>query len=143
MYIPSGGFSQIMHPSPLNSLMKQGWVLALLLTAHGLMVLDAARRQSPPWDEIVYPAAGLSQWRTHRIDINTEHPILPKLFCSIPLLMSSTPLPFDHASWKNKDAFRFGFQFTFRGRTNPQKIILLSRIPNLLFSLGMCRLGLS
>lgn len=121
--------------------MRPGWLVALILTAHGFLVMDAARKQSPPWDEIAYPSAGLSYWRTGRIEINTEHPVLSKLICSAPLLFLPTPLPFDHASWRDKDAFRFGFQYTFRSGTDPKKIIFLSRLPNLFFSLGMCLLG--
>lgn len=105
------------------------------------MVMNAAKRQSPAWDEIVYPSAGLAQWRTGRIEMNAEHPILSKLLCSFPLIFLPTPLPFNHPSWRDRDAFRFGFQYTFRSNTDPKKIIFLSRLPNLFFSLGMCLLG--
>ncbi len=130
--IAKGGFKKFLSPNG---------IVALLLAAHGFLVVDAARRQSPPWDEMAYPSAGLSYWQTGRIDINTEHPILPKLFCSVPLLFLHSKLPFDHSSWRDKDAFRFGFQYTFRGNMDPHKIIFFSRLPNLFFSLGMCLLG--
>jgi hypothetical protein len=125
----------------IKPFIRPGWILPLLLVAHGFLVLDASRRQSPPWDEIVYPSAGLSQWKTGRIEINSEHPILSKLICSGPLLFLSNRLPFEHASWRDKDGYRFGFQYTFRGSSDPKKIIFLSRLPNLFLSIGMCLLG--
>lgn len=124
-----------------RSLAQPRWGLAFLLTAHGLLVMDASRRQSPPWDEIISPAVGLAQWRTGEIGINAAHPFLSKLICSVPLLFSSAELPLDHSSWRNKDQFRFGFQFTFRGTLDPKKLIFWSRIPSLLLSIGMCLLG--
>jgi len=120
---------------------RPGWLLALLLIAHGLLIVDAARRQSPVWDEIILPAAGLAQWRTGEIAINAAHPFMSKLICSLPLTFTSASLPFDHSSWRDKDPSRFGFQFTFRGNTDPLKIIFWSRIPGIILSLGMCLLG--
>ncbi|MBL0059204.1 MAG: glycosyltransferase family 39 protein [Elusimicrobia bacterium] len=125
----------------LRFLEQPHWVLAFLLTAHGWLVIDAARRQSPPWDEIISPAVGLAQWRTGEIGINTAHPFLSKLICSVPLLFTSAELPLEHSSWRNKDQFRFGFQFTFRGTLDPKKIIFWSRIPSLILSMGMCLMG--
>jgi hypothetical protein len=117
------------------------WLLALLLTAHGLFVMDAIRKQSPTWDEIIVPAVGLAQWRTGEISINAAHPFLSKLLCSFPLLLTSARMPFDHASWREKDPSRFGFEFTFRGTSEPRKIIFWSRIPSLILSVGMCLIG--
>lgn len=124
-----------------NSTKYTKWFLAVLLTAHGVIVLDAIRRQSPTWDEIILPAAGLAQWRTGEISINKAHPFLSKLICSFPLIFTSARLPFEHSSWQDKDPSRFGFEFTFRGNDIPQKIIFWSRIPSLILSIGFCLIG--
>jgi hypothetical protein len=111
------------------------WAPLLILALHGAMVIDAARRLSPTWDEIVYPAAGLAQWRTRAITINAEHPCLAKLFDGLPLLALKVPLPFSDPAGEHKDAFRFGYQFTFHNSLPAQRLIFWSRTPAVVFSL--------
>ncbi|MBI4396627.1 MAG: glycosyltransferase family 39 protein [Elusimicrobia bacterium] len=113
---------------------KPGLWAGLLLIAHLGLVLDAARKLSPTWDEIVYPAAGLSQWRTGTLHLNTEHPFLSKLIGSAPLLLLNPSLPVDDPSWTARDAHVFGYRFTYQNRISPHAIIFWSRVPMVLFS---------
>lgn len=100
-----------------------------LLFIHVLFSLHGISRLSPTWDEIAYPAAGLSQLKTGRLDLNTVNPFLSKLIYAVPLLLGDIRLPFDHPSWEKKDEYRFGFQFTYRNAVPPARIVFLSRLP--------------
>jgi len=112
-----------------------GFLLGILLAAHAVICFDAARRLSPTWDEIVYPAAGLAQWHTRSIDLNLEHAFLSKLISAAPVAFLRPSLPWSNPSWQAKDAYRFGYQFTFHNRVPAPSLILWSRIPMILFSL--------
>lgn len=115
--------------------MKSSTLLAgALLAAHAWAAMDAARRQSPTWDEIVYPAAGVAQWRTGSIAINNEHAFLSKLLTALPLLPLHPDLPAADPSWNAGDAHRFGYRFTFNNRVPARRLIFWSRIPAVLFS---------
>lgn len=110
-----------------------GVVLGLLLLHAGLS-FHAAWNLSPTWDEISYPAAGLSQLKTGQLNLNTVNPFLSKVFYAIPHLIQGTPLPLHHPSWEQNDEYRFGFQFTFRNTVPPKIIVFLGRIPIIIFS---------
>ncbi|MFA5975343.1 MAG: glycosyltransferase family 39 protein [Elusimicrobiota bacterium] len=109
---------------------RMGWGIAsLLLTAHLLFSLHAARHLSPAWDEIVYPSAGVAQWQTRSITRNREHPFLAKLISSFPLLpLRPARLEFSPTG-NTQDDYRAGFSFTFHNRLNPKTLIFWSRVP--------------
>ncbi len=117
------------------SVTRRAALLFLILLIHGLLMLNAARRLSPTWDEITYPAAGLVQWQTGAITLNTEHGFLSKLICALPLLALHPSVPFDDRSWNAKEEYRFGYQFTFHNKIPSLHLILLSRIPAIIFSI--------
>jgi len=120
----------------MTKLSRSAWVgLISLLVAHGVLSLHAARRLSPTWDEIVYPAAGVAQWHTGAIDLNREHAFLAKLIFALPLLPLQPTVPFSSEAWQAKDAHRFGYLFMFHNRLEAQKLIFWSRFPAVLFSL--------
>lgn len=112
--------------------MKRIWLLILagiLLVFHLTMSWIGTKRQSIVWDEIVYPAAGLAQWKTGKIGINREHPFLSKLISSAPLLLINPRLPFDDQSWRDESSYRFGYKFVFGGDRDPQHVVEASRCP--------------
>ena len=109
-----------------------GGLFFSLIGLHGILSFNAARQLSPTWDEIIYPAAGYAQWKTGDITWNTEHGILSKLLDAAPLLPLHLQLP---STEKNEDEHVFGFRFTFQNNHTAQKIIWLSRLPAILFSL--------
>lgn len=114
------------------------WIVPLfLLSLHVLMMADAARRTSPSWDEIIYPAAGVAQWKTHQVVMNPEHGALAKLIHALPLLALHTPLPTHEESWARRDAQRFGYDFTYRNTVAPQRIIFWGRFASLVCSLAI------
>ncbi len=108
---------------------------ALVVCLHGAAALDAARKLSPSWDEIITPAAGVAQWRRGAVEINTEHPFLAKLLAGAFPAMTGAVLPVDDPSWKAKDSFRFGFQFMFRNVVSGPRLVFLSRLPFVLLSM--------
>ena len=60
-----------------------GYAACLLLAVHAALVWGAIRRQSPVWDEIVYPAAGYDLSTTGHIRTSFDHPPLGKILFSV------------------------------------------------------------
>lgn len=110
------------------------WAPAVILLLHIFVSLHAARQLSPTWDEIAYPAAGLAQLTTGKLNLNTVNPYLAKVFYALPLLFTDSELPLSHPSWENAEEYRFGFLFTYRNHVDPQRLIFLSRLPLVVFS---------
>jgi hypothetical protein len=124
--------------SRVLSLLINSWAqvaCGILLTGHGISAWVAAKNQSVVWDEITIPAAGLVQWKTGEIGINQQHPFLSKLICSAPLMLTSAQIPFDHLSWKARDSYRFGYEFTFRNTLPPRQIIETTRFTMIMISI--------
>jgi len=107
----------------------------MLLFVHAAIVLNAANRLSPVWDEIVYPAAGATYWHTGQLWLNTEHGPLAKLISAAPLLAFEPELPMADPSWPARDDYRFGYQFIFHNAIPARTLIFWSRMPSVLFSL--------
>ena len=122
-----------------RSVWARGSTIAALLglTLHAALALNAARRLSPTWDEIAAPASGLAQLQTGALTLNTVNPFLSRLFYALPLTVQGATLPWDHPAWRERDEYRFGFQYTFRNRVAPQRLIVASRLVAVLFSLGV------
>ncbi len=78
--------------------MKKHLLAALLLLAHGLLMVDAARRLSPAWDEILIPSLASRLWKTRSLAVVSGQPFLlnslcsAALTCSLPCLLSRKPL---------------------------------------------------
>ena len=109
--------------------------LVLLLFLHVLIVTDASKKISPTWDEINYPAAGLAQLKTGKLNLDTNNPFLSKIMAALPLLFLDVNLPTHHLSWKNNDSYNFGFQFTYRNNVSADRLVFWSRLPALIFSI--------
>jgi hypothetical protein len=60
-----------------------------LLLVHSLLVIGIALRSSPNTDEPAHLAAGLYHWQTGRFDAYQVNPPLVRLWCTIPLALSS------------------------------------------------------
>ncbi len=113
------------------------WILpALLLGLHAALMIDAARRTSVTWDEVVYPAAGYSYWKTGKLWMNTEHGPLSKLLIALPLLPLRLELPLESPAWASRDGYRLGFEFLHHNNRPAQMILFWSRVPCILFSVA-------
>lgn len=116
---------------------KWRWIAPLFVLAlHAAVAFHAATRLAPTWDEIAYPAAGLSQLTTGQIRLNTVNPYLSKLIYALPILPWRAYLPVSHPSWEAADEYGFGFHFTYRSVPDFRRVIVASRIPAVLFSVA-------
>ena len=113
--------------------MKTYLAVTLILSAHVLLMLDAARRLSPCWDEMVYPVAGVTMWRTRSLTIASGAPFLSEFLCALPLLPLHPSLP-DATDSAGKDQLRLGYDFTFHNIIAARKLIFLTRLPSVCFS---------
>lgn len=97
------------------------------------------------FDETAHIGAGYSYLVKQDMRLNPEHPPLIKDISALPLLFLNLNFPENDASWQQKDypywwhQFDFGNRFIYKVNSNPEKIILYSRIPIiiLLMLLGM------
>jgi len=89
-------------------------------------------------DEPVHVTAGFSYLTQKDMRLNPEHPPLLKDLAAIPLLFLNLNFPKDHSAWTQEDnpfwwhQFNLGGEFLYKSGNNPDKILLLARIPMIL-----------
>lgn len=89
-------------------------------------------------DEPVHVTAGYSYLTQKDMRLNPEHPPLLKDLAAIPLLFLNLNFPKDHSAWTQEDnpfwwhQFNLGGEFLYKSGNNPDKILLLARIPMIL-----------
>lgn len=106
---------------------------AIIVITIGLLV-STAQKKSLVYDEPIYPTAGMMYWKTGDISWNKIHPPLQKYIAAIPLLGTAAVLPVTVES-KKMDEWRTGYQFFFENTVPAQKLILLSRLPSIFFTI--------
>lgn len=93
---------------------------------------------SHTFDEIAYPAAGYSYWRTGdiRLDI-LHHPPLALYIMSVPYFVLRPDLPLDSMAWKKKDHYLFGEIFLYGdSRYSARFLTIAARLGVILFTLA-------
>ncbi len=105
-----------------------------MLSVSAALLFSTAAEKSPVYDELIYPSAGLIQWKTGDFSINKTHPPLQKLLSGLPLLWARVPLPAKSRD-QGMDEWRTGYLVFFQDLTHSRKWIFLSRIPTVLISL--------
>ena len=89
-------------------------------------------------DEPVHVTAGFSYLTQKDMRLNPEHPPLIKDLAALPLLFLDLNFPKDHSAWTQEDnpfwwhQFNLGGEFLYKSGNNPDKILLLARIPMIL-----------
>ena len=89
-------------------------------------------------DEPVHVTAGYSYLTQKDMRLNPEHPPLIKDLAALPLLFLDLNFPKDHSAWTQEDnpfwwhQFNLGGEFLYKSGNNPDKILLLARIPMIL-----------
>jgi len=87
--------------------------VVLLLASAGLFLgfgLHEAWLDSPTFDEPVYVSAGLAGILHHDLDLNDEHPVLPKVVAALPVLLTHPVVP-ANGSWKSNDERSYSAAF--------------------------------
>ena len=85
-------------------------VLAVVAAAFLALGLAEARADAPTFDEPVYVSAALATVLHHDVDINDEHPPLPKVLAVLPVLFTHPVIPAD-GHWSGNDELRYGARF--------------------------------
>ena len=104
--------------------------LLLVFGAQGILFI---RANSQTIDEAAHLAAGYSYLATGDFRLNPEHPPLIKEFVALPLFLGYG-LPFnpDPHQWNKEDAYAIGRHFLYKSTLPADRILALSRLPNLL-----------
>jgi 4-amino-4-deoxy-L-arabinose transferase-like glycosyltransferase len=109
-------------------------VVALLLLAHVLLLLDGARRDALTFDESFYIAGGVVAWRTGDLRIAPDIGELPQRLAALPLVLAGIDVP------DLPDAIRFakgwpiGDAIVYDSGLAPETLALLARLPFILLS---------
>jgi 4-amino-4-deoxy-L-arabinose transferase-like glycosyltransferase len=85
-------------------------MLAVVAAAFLALGLAEARADAPTFDEPVYVSAALATVLHHDVDINDEHPPLPKVLAVLPVLFTHPVIPAD-GRWSGNDELRYGARF--------------------------------
>jgi hypothetical protein len=91
--------------------------------------LHSALLESQTFDEGFHLTAGFSYWKTGDFRLNREHPPLGKLLASAPLLATSAELDTSLRAWKEADLIELFGYFVYRNRLDPDRMLLLARLP--------------
>jgi hypothetical protein len=105
----------------------------LLLVFFFVQALFFIRANSQTFDEAAHVAAGYSYLATNDFRLNSEHPPLTKLLQALPLYVIYR-LPFnpEPQQWQGKHAYAVGYDLLYKSAIDADRILLLSRLPNLL-----------
>lgn len=98
-----------------------------------ILQFTSARQESQTFDEGVHLAAGYRYWRTGDFSLNVEHPPLQKLLSALPMFAVRAPLPPDPKLLI--DQSEYARTFLYRGPVNADLLLLLGRLPAMLFSM--------
>lgn len=109
------------------------WEWVALLVGLLLFALQAglsSPQKSAAFDEEYHLAAGYAYLRTGDFRLSSSHPPLVDALSALPLLaLDGVQLPLDHPSWAESDYFNFSDVFLWQANDNPQRLLVLARLP--------------
>jgi hypothetical protein len=114
----------------------------LLLLLMAILAGGAALRESVTIDEVSHIGAGVSYLQKLDLRLNEEHPPLPKLLATLPLVLRRTHADYSHISWTVSEKFFpaylgqwvFG-EWLMTKWNNPVPVLAWARLPMLLLTL--------
>jgi Dolichyl-phosphate-mannose-protein mannosyltransferase len=114
----------------------------LLLLFIAILAGGAALRESVTIDEVSHIASGVSYLQKLDLRLNEEHPPLPKVLATIPLVLRGVHADYSHISWKVSEDFFpaymgqwvFG-QWLLTSWNSPVATLAWARLPMLLLTL--------
>jgi 4-amino-4-deoxy-L-arabinose transferase-like glycosyltransferase len=117
---------------------------ALLLTLMAFLAGGSALRESVTIDEVAHIGAGVSYLQKFDLRLNGEHPPLPKILASLPLVLRGTHADYTHISWTISEKFFPAYmgQWVFGDwvltHWNDEGTVLVwARLPMLLLTLAL------
>jgi Dolichyl-phosphate-mannose-protein mannosyltransferase len=106
-----------------------GTPFLIVFLAQGVFFIGA---NSPTYDEAMHLAAGYSYLAKRDFRLEPQNPPLIKEFLALPLfLQRSFPFNPDAQHWRNGDGYSIGQDLLYRSTLPADRILFLSRIPNL------------
>jgi len=114
----------------------------LLLLLMAILAGGAALRESVTIDEVSHIGAGVSYLQKLDLRLNEEHPPLPKVLATLPLVLRGTHADYSHISWTVSEKFFpaylgqwvFG-EWLMTKWNNPVPVLAWARLPMLLLTL--------
>ena len=114
----------------------------LLLLLMAILAGGAALRESVTIDEVSHIGAGVSYLQKLDLRLNEEHPPLPKVLATLPLVLRGTHADYSHISWTVSEKFFpaylgqwvFG-EWLITKWNNPVPVLAWARLPMLLLTL--------
>ncbi len=112
-------------------------LVAVMIAAPALLMLNAARNDSAIVDELAHIPAGYAYLRYQDYRLNPEHPPLVKMLAAIPLLFQNLNFPLNISSWIQdvNSQWEVGNQFLYGSGNDADKIIFLARIGPIILTL--------
>jgi hypothetical protein len=115
---------------------------ALLLIVMAMLAGGAALRESVTFDEIAHIGAGVSYLQKFDLRLNQEHPPLPKILATLPLILRGARADYSHISWTFSEEFfpaylgQWAFGEWFLEKWNdPVSTLAYARLPMLLLTI--------
>lgn len=108
---------------------------ATLIALMGFLMWSSAVEESQTFDEAVHLAAGYSYWKTADYKLNTEHPPLGKLLCSLPLLFLPLNAHLDSEGWTAPNQFAYAQTFLYENTVDPDSLLLHGRSVTIVLTL--------
>lgn len=122
------------NPSARPARRREILLVAALLLVHLALLLDGARRDSATYDEPAFLAGAIAAWHGDR-SLWPFGGLLPQVLQGAPLVASGIALPGPPEAWPTGEANALGFLLLHRSSLDPQRVLLLGRLPIILASL--------
>jgi len=116
-----------------------GWpAAAVVLLLFWLFMVASLRDKSLTFDEVVYAAAGYSQWHYGDFRLQPENGQLPERLAGLPLELSLPSLPPpDKAAWRDADQWQVGGQWLYRSGSDAESLGADGRMACGLFAVAL------
>ena len=112
---------------------KRFWIAACALIAVlGVVQVSSMLGETQTWDEGIHLTAGYSYLTTGDYSMNSEHPVLAKILCTLPLLVLHPVLD---PAWLKMTQQESGLWFLYRNRVSPDVMLAAGRSVTVLMTL--------
>ena len=117
IFVDRWSMRHVSASSSFSRAVRQRWVrfgpVGLVLVSAILFLgfgVHEAWLDSPTFDEPVYVSAGLAEILHHDVALNDEHPVLPKVLATLPVLLVHPVVP-QNGSWSTNDERTYSATF--------------------------------
>jgi hypothetical protein len=124
------------------------WAAAILLVGSFIAPIALMRQKSITYDEVPHLPAGVSYWKTGKVELNPMHPPLVKELCALPLLAlgadANLPVDRDEIQRLAREVWnQRAFGWRFFAHRDIESIVFWGRLPAVALSAGLAALVLA